>query len=158
MSMTVTNMLKAASITNSPTLQHNHNVSSIAAGGMASIGMIGAASKVRLGIGPLTFVSDCLQSVFKESIRLDVLGLEGSSSLGWTLLPEIKTLIRNFTNDIIEEIGVQVQEDSWYPYREGRQQSSKDALWPPGVLYNPAIQSSSKGYIYFIVMLVIGGW
>lgn len=144
MSATVNNMLKAAAITSSPVLQHASTVASIAAGGMGSVvGLIGNSSKIRLGVGPLTFASDCLQSVFRESIRLDVLGLEGSSSLGWTLLPEIKTLIRNFTNDIIEEIGVQVQEDNWVPYREGRQ-TSKGMLWPPGVLYDPATQSSSN--------------
>jgi hypothetical protein len=147
MSVTVNNMLKAASITSSPVMQHQSSMASIAAGGMASVGLAGglAASKARLGVGPLTFVSDCLQAVFKESVRLDVLGLEGSSSLGWTMLPEIKTLIRNFTNDIIEEVGVQVQEDSWHPFREGRPQA-RAALWPAGVLYNPAAQSSSKIY------------
>lgn len=144
MSNAVSSMLKAASITNSPVLQHNNSVGSIAAGGLGSVvGIMGDNSKARIGIGPLTFASDCLQAVFKESVRLDVLGLEGSSSLGWTLLPEIKTLIRNFTNDIIEEIGVQVQEDNWLPYREGRQ-SFKGSLWPPGVLYNPATQSCSR--------------
>lgn len=144
MSVTVSNMLKAAAIPNNPTLQHNPSIGSIAAGGLGSVvGIMGDANKLKLGVGPLTFVSDCLQAVFKESMRLDVLGLEGSSSLGWTLLPEIKTLIRNFTNDIIEEIGVQVQEDSWMPYREGRH-SLKGSLWPPGVLYDPTTQSSSR--------------
>ena len=41
-------------------------------------------------------------------MRLDLLGLEGSASLGWNLLPEIKTLIRNFTNDILDETAVRV--------------------------------------------------
>ncbi len=91
-------------------------------------------------------------------MRLDVLGLEGSSSLGWNLLPEIKTLIRNFTSDIIEEIAVQVctvvkyngivkfvekvQDDNWKPFVERHTRGTM--LWPPGILYNPATQSLSK--------------
>mmetsp|Transcript_165 Transcript_165/g.289 ORF Transcript_165/g.289 Transcript_165/m.289 type:complete len:830 (+) Transcript_165:163-2652(+) len=64
-------------------------------------------------MGPLTFAARCLQVAYRESVVLDQLGLQGGASLGWHIVPEIKTIISNFADEIIREMEGEVARDDW---------------------------------------------
>lgn len=67
--------------------------------------------------GPLTFTSRCLQVAYKEAMVLDQLGLQAGASLSWHIIPEIKSIINSFTDDIIREMETEVSNDDWTPIR-----------------------------------------
>ena len=59
-------------------------------------------------VGPLTFTAQCLQVAFKEARVLDQLGLQGVASLGWHIVPEVKSIINAFADTIIREMEIEV--------------------------------------------------
>ena len=59
-------------------------------------------------IGPLSFVSRCLHVAFREASVLDTLRLQGCASLGWHILPEIRSIMNSITDDVIRAIDIQV--------------------------------------------------
>jgi hypothetical protein len=87
--------------------------------------------------GPLTFTSRCLQVqslsplslsstsssfhilqvAYKEAMVLNQLGLQAGASLSWHIIPEIKSIINSFTDDIIREMENEVSNDDWTPIK-----------------------------------------
>ena len=79
----------------------------------------GAKGKV-VSKGPLTFTMECLDVAFAEATKLDVIGLQGASALGWLLLPELMHIISGICEDVLREAAEQVRHDPWqgnYPRR-----------------------------------------
>ncbi len=48
---------------------------------------------------------------------MDQLGLQGGASLGWHIVPEIRTIISSFADDIIREMENEVAKDDWTPIK-----------------------------------------
>lgn len=65
-------------------------------------------SNLSVMVGPLSFVSRCLQVAFRESLVLDQLGLQGASALGWHLLPEIRMILGGFADSMIRALDAEV--------------------------------------------------
>lgn len=57
------------------------------------------------------------QVAYKEAMVLDLLGLQAGASLSWHIIPEIKSIINSFTDDIIREMENEVSNDDWTPIR-----------------------------------------
>lgn len=72
----------------------------------------GAKGKV-ISKGPLTFTMECLDVAYAEATKLDVIGLQGASALGWLLLPELRHIISGVCEDVLRATAEQVRHDPW---------------------------------------------
>jgi hypothetical protein len=48
---------------------------------------------------------------------LNQLGLQAGASLSWHIIPEIKSIINSFTDDIIREMEIEVSNEDWTPIK-----------------------------------------
>ena len=64
-------------------------------------------------VGPLTFVSRCLHVAFREASVLDALRLQGRASLGWHILPEVRTIMNSLADDVIRIMDTQIEKEEW---------------------------------------------
>jgi len=68
--------------------------------------------------GPFSFVSSCLTISFAEAKKLDAIGLQGVSGLGYMLVPEIQKLISSYADDICTELTSQIKQETWQDFRQ----------------------------------------
>lgn len=59
---------------------------------------------------------------------LDQLGLQGGASLSWHIVPEIKSIINSFTEDIIKVMEEEVSKDDWTPIKCLQPEVSRNIL------------------------------
>jgi hypothetical protein len=56
-----------------------------------------------------------LDAAYRAASLLDSPHLQGSTCLGWLLLPEVEKVILGYTEHFLEQVCAQVRQDSWRP-------------------------------------------
>lgn len=62
---------------------------------------------------PLSVLSGCLESAFAAAHLIDSPQLQGSSCLGWVMVPEVQLVVTNYAERFIEQVGAQVSGLFW---------------------------------------------
>ena len=59
---------------------------------------------------PLNVLSGCLEGAFRAAHYIDGPQLQGSSCLGWILIPEVQLVVTAYAERFLEQVGAQVRE------------------------------------------------
>jgi hypothetical protein len=62
-----------------------------------------------VGTSPLSVLSGCLEAAFTAAHLIDTPQLQGSSCLGWVLVPEVQTVITAYAERFLDQVGAQVR-------------------------------------------------
>lgn len=57
---------------------------------------------------PLGVLSGCLEAAFSAAHLIDSPQLQGSSCLGWVMVPEVQLVVTTYAERFIEQVGAQV--------------------------------------------------
>lgn len=61
------------------------------------------------GKSPLSMLAGCLDAAFQAAHSIDSPQLQGSSCLGWTLMPEVQQVVSAYSERFLEQVGAQVK-------------------------------------------------
>jgi hypothetical protein len=60
-------------------------------------------------VSPLSVLTGCLEAAFAAAHLIDSPQLQGSSCLGWVMVPEVQTVVTSYAERFMEQVGAQVR-------------------------------------------------
>jgi uncharacterized membrane protein YfbV (UPF0208 family) len=65
-------------------------------------------------VSPLSVLTGCLEAAFAAAHLIDSPQLQGSSCLGWVMVPEVQTVVTSYAERFMEQVGAQVWWEAVY--------------------------------------------